>query len=73
MNVIKIVAAGLIISGVLGLAYGGFTYTKEKHEANVGPMQLSLNDRETVEIPVWVSVAAIVAGGAILLFGSKNR
>jgi hypothetical protein len=73
MNVIKIVAAGLIISGVLGLAYGGFTYTKEKHEANVGPIQLSLNDRETIEIPVWVSVAAIVAGGAILLFGSKNR
>jgi len=73
MNAAKMVAIVLIVAGVLGLAYGSFTYTKETHEANLGPIKLSVKDKETINVPVWVGVGAIVIGGALLLFGSKKR
>ena len=55
-----------------GLMYGGFTYTKETHEAKIGGLELSINDDETVNIPVWAGVAAIVAGGIALLAPLKS-
>ncbi len=67
MNAIKMLAIALIVAGGLALAYGGFTYTKETHEAKVGPIELSITDKERVNIPVWAGVGAIVAG-VILLF-----
>jgi len=67
MNTVKIAAIVLIVAGVLGLVYGSFTYTKATHEAKLGPIELSLKDRQTVNVPVWAGVAAIVAGGALLL------
>ncbi len=70
MNAIKILAIVLIAAGSLGLLYGGFTYTKETHEAKLGPIELTVKDKETVNIPVWAGVGAIVAG-AILLFARK--
>jgi hypothetical protein len=73
MNGVKIVAIALIVAGVLGLAYGSFSYTKETHEANLGPIKLSVKDKETVNVPVWAGVGAIAIGGALLLFGSKKR
>jgi multidrug transporter EmrE-like cation transporter len=73
MNAAKMVAIVLIVAGVLGLAYGSFTYTKETHEANLGPIKLSVKYKETINVPVWVGVGAIVIGGALLLFGSKKR
>lgn len=73
MNAIKIAALALIIAGILGLAYGSFSYTKETHQANFGPVQIAIQDKETVNIPLWVSVGAIVIGGALLLFGGKGR
>lgn len=54
----------------LGLMYGGFTYTKDTHEAKLGPIELSIKDRETVNVPVWAGVGTIVAG-VILLFVRK--
>lgn len=71
MNAIRIVALVLVIGGVLGLAYGGFTYTKENHQAKLGPLELNVKEKETVNIPVWAGVAAIVIGGALLL-GKRN-
>ncbi len=71
MNAIKILAIVLIVAGALGLGYGSFSYTKESHEAKLGPIELSVKDKETVNIPVWAGVAAIVAG-ALLLLGNKN-
>ncbi len=71
-SAMKLVALGLIIAGVLGLAYGSFTYTKETHQANLGPINLTVKDKETVNIPVWAGVAAILAGGGLLLFGAKK-
>jgi TRAP-type C4-dicarboxylate transport system permease small subunit len=72
MSVIKIVAILLIVAGVIGLAYGGFTYTKTTHDAKIGPLELSVKDKETVNIPVWAGVGAIVIGGALLLMRTKS-
>jgi hypothetical protein len=72
MNSMKILALGLIVAGVLGLAYGSFTYTKETHTANVGPLKLSVKDKETVNIPVWAGVVAILAGGGLLFLGGRK-
>jgi hypothetical protein len=73
MNGVKIAAIALIVAGILGLAYGSFSYTKETHEAKVGPIELSVKDKETVNVPVWAGVGAIVIGGVILLFAGKTR
>ena len=71
MNAVKIAAIVLIVAGVLGLVYGSFSYTKETHKATLGPMELSVKDKRTVNVPVWAGVGAIVIGGVLLLFGSK--
>jgi uncharacterized membrane protein YidH (DUF202 family) len=68
----KVIALLLIVGGVLGLVYGSFSYTKETHEAKLGPVELSVKDRQTVNVPVWAGVGAIVIGGALLLFGGRK-
>lgn len=73
MNAIKVAAIALILAGVLGLVYGGFSYTKETHEANVGPIKLSVTDKETFNVPVWAGVGAIIVGVALLGFGGTKR
>ena len=73
MNAIKIVALVLIVAGILGLAYGSFTYTKGTHDAKLGPLELSIKDRQTVNVPVWAGVGAIVIGGGLLLIGGRKR
>ena len=72
MNAIKILGIVLVVGGILGLVYGGFTYTKETHEAKIGPLKLSVTDKETVNVPIWVGVGAVVIGGLLLVFGSKK-
>lgn len=67
MNAIKMLAIALIVAGSLGLVYGGFTYTKDTHQAKIGPIELSVQEKETVNVPIWAGVGAIVAG-VILLF-----
>ena len=66
MDAIKMLAIVLIVAGGLGLAYGGFTYTKETHQAKLGPIELSVKETQTVNIPIWAGVGAIVAGMALL-------
>jgi hypothetical protein len=70
MNAVKMLAILLIVAGGLGLLYGGFTYTKDTHQAKLGPIELSVKETETVNVPVWAGVGAIVAG-VILLFVRK--
>ena len=72
MNQIKIVAAILMMAGVLALVYGGFTYTKSTQQAKIGPLELTVQDKETVSVPVWAGVGAIVIGGLLLLSPGKK-
>jgi hypothetical protein len=67
MNAIRIVAIALIIAGALGLAYGGFSYTKENHEAKIGPIDINVKEKQVVNIPMWAGIGAIVIGGVLLL------
>ncbi|HEY3153889.1 MAG TPA: hypothetical protein VGK65_19670 [Candidatus Binatia bacterium] len=72
MDAVKIVAMILIVAGILALAYGSFSYTKETHEAKIGPLELSVKEKETVNIPVWAGVGAIVVGGILLVVPVKR-
>jgi hypothetical protein len=72
MSSTRIIAIVLIVAGVLGLAYGKFSYTKETHEAKVGPLELSVKDKETVNVPVWAGIGSIVVGVGLLLAGGKR-
>jgi hypothetical protein len=72
MIAVKMAVIALIAAGVLGLVYGSFSYTKDTHQAKLGPFELSVKDKETVNVPVWAGVGAIVVGGALLLIGGKK-
>lgn len=72
MNPIRILAIVLIVAGVLGLVYGSFSYTKETHEAKIGPLELSVKEKETVNVPQWAGVGAIIVGVALLVVRTKN-
>ena len=69
---IRITAVALIVAGLLGLVYGGFSYTKETHGAKLGPIELSVTEKERINVPVWAGVTAILIGGALLLFGGRK-
>jgi uncharacterized membrane protein YidH (DUF202 family) len=73
MNTRKLVALVLIVAGALALAYGGFSYTKATHQADVGPVHLSLSEKQYVNVPLWAGIAAIVIGGVLLLRGSSDN
>jgi uncharacterized membrane protein YidH (DUF202 family) len=72
MSAVKIIGVVLIVAGTLGLAYGSFSFTKETHDAKIGPLELQLKEKETVNIPVWAGVGAIVIGAALLLVPMKR-
>ncbi|MDO9420333.1 MAG: hypothetical protein Q7T66_06705 [Herminiimonas sp.] len=72
MNAAKLAGIVLIVAGTLGLVYGSFSYTKETHQAKLGPIELSVAEKETVNVPVWAGVGAIVIGGLLLVFGGKK-
>ena len=72
MATLKIFAIILIVAGALGLMYGGFTYTKQTDEVKLGPVELSVNEKHTVNVPVWLGAGAIIVGGVLLLFGGRK-
>jgi len=72
MSGIRVLALALIVAGVLGLAYGGFTYTKDTHTSKLGPIEISMKEKERVNVPIWAGVAAVVAGAGLLLFSGKR-
>jgi hypothetical protein len=72
MNAIKILGLVLLVAGTLALVYRSFSYTKDTHEAKLGPLEFSLEEKETVSIPTWVGVGAIVVGGVLLLVPGKR-
>ncbi len=72
MNSLKGVAILLLVAGGLALVYGGFTYTKKTHKAELGPISFAIKDKETVNVPVWAGIAAVVAGGVLLFVNTKK-
>ncbi|HEX9444850.1 MAG TPA: hypothetical protein VGA73_12055 [Candidatus Binatia bacterium] len=72
MQPIRILAIALIAAGVLGLMYGSFSYTKDTQQAKLGPLEFTVKEKETVNIPQWAGVGAIVAGALLLLVKTKN-
>jgi hypothetical protein len=67
MDAQKLVAIVLIVVGALGLGYGGFSYTSETHHTDVGPIHMSVDEKQHVNVPIWAGVASIVVGGLLLV------
>ena len=72
MTPVKIAAIVLIVVGVAGLAWGGFSFTKETHKAEVGPLKFSVQEKERVNVPQWAGLGAIIAGVVLLVVGKKK-
>jgi drug/metabolite transporter (DMT)-like permease len=72
MNPLRLVAILLIVAGALGLAYGGFSYTKENTAVKLGPVELKVQEKETVNVPVWAGLGAIGVGVLLLVMGGKR-
>lgn len=67
----RMIAIGLLVAGVLALAYGGFSYTRETHDAKLGPIEISVTEKQRVNVPMWAGVVLVVAGAGLLLTGKK--
>lgn len=72
MGTVRIVALAVIVAGVLGLLYGGFSYTTEQTAAKLGPLELKVEEKNRINVPVWAGVAAIVAGGLVLIGAARK-
>lgn len=68
----KMIAIVLLVAGTLALAYGGFSYTKETHTADMGPLHISVAEKERVNVPMWAGIGAILIGGMLLVVRGKN-
>jgi len=73
MNAYRVVAVLLIVAGILGLVYGQFSYTKESQGAKLGPLELTVNEKHTVNVPAWAGAGSIGVGGAMLMFALMKR
>lgn len=72
MNSIRIAAIAFMVAGVLALAYGGFSYTKDTTAVKIGPLELTVKEKKSVNVPIWAGIGAILVGGALLAFGSRK-
>ena len=72
MTATKIAAIVLIVVGILGLAYGGFSYNKETVCAKLGPLELKVTEKKTVNVPMWAGIGALVVGGVLLVTGGRK-
>jgi multidrug transporter EmrE-like cation transporter len=69
MTPLRIAGIVLIVAGALALAYGGFSFTKETHKAEIGPLKMSVQEKERVNVPQWAGLGAILAGVVLLVVG----
>jgi TRAP-type C4-dicarboxylate transport system permease small subunit len=67
----RMIAIVLFVAGLLALVYGGFSYTKETHDAKLGPLEISVREKQRVNVPVWAGVAMLVAGAGIMVVARK--
>jgi len=72
MNAMKIAGIVLVVLGLAGFFTGGFSFTKNTTKAEIGPLKLQVQEKESVNVPQWLSVGAIVIGGVLLVLGFKR-
>jgi TRAP-type C4-dicarboxylate transport system permease small subunit len=72
MNPKNLAAIALIVAGLVGLAYGGFSYTKDTTVAKLGSLEITAQEKQTFDFPLWASVGALVAGGVLLVLGNRK-
>ena len=72
MNTTRLIAIVLVVAGILGLVYGGFSYTKDTTAVKLGPIELSVKEKKQVNVPMWAGIGAIVIGGLLLVLGNKR-
>lgn len=72
MNSIRLISIALIVAGLLGLLYGGFSYTKDSTAVKLGPIEFSVQEKERVNVPVWAGIGAILAGGLLIGFAGRR-
>lgn len=73
MNALKMLGVTLLLAGLLGLVYGGFSYTKDTTAMKIGPIELTVKEKQTINFPLWAGIASIAVGGFLLIMGSKGR
>ena len=73
MSTLRIMAIVLIVAGIVALMYGKFSYTKETHDIKLGPLEMSIAEKQTVNVPVWAGVGAIVGGSVLLLYAASKK
>ncbi len=73
MSAVKIMAIVLIVAGIVVIAYGKFSYTKETHDIKLGPLEMSVAEKQTVNVPLWAGVLAILGGGVLLLYANQKK
>lgn len=73
MTATRIVGIILLVLGLAGLFTGGFSFTKETTQAQLGPLKLQVQEKESVNIPQWLSLGAIVLGGVLLVLSFKRK
>ena len=72
MNAMRVVGALLLVLGLAGFLTGGFNFTKDTTQAKIGPLELTVKDKETVNVPQWLSLGAIALGAVVLVLGFRK-
>ena len=72
MNPTKMIGIVLLVVGALALVYGGFSYTRNSTALKVGPLEVQVKEKETVNVPLWAGIGAIVVGGLMLGMGGRK-
>ena len=73
MNALRLTGAILIVLGLAGFFTGGFSFTKETTQAKLGPLELTVKDKESVNVPQWLSLGAIALGAVVLVLGFRTN
>ena len=72
MNAARITGIVLIVLGLAGFFTGGFSFTKDTTKAEIGPFKFKVEEKESVNVPQWLSIGAIVLGGVVLVLGFRK-
>jgi TRAP-type C4-dicarboxylate transport system permease small subunit len=67
----RMIGIVVLAVGILALVYGGFSYTKQTHDTKIGPLEISVSEKQQVNVPIWAGVVLAVVGGGLLLSAKK--